>query len=169
MTTPIKIVGGEPGRFSDLEIEDFVALVIAAGEVSTQGLEKRIHGAARLAFLFVGGAFCGVAALKRPEADYRDCVAAKSGVPLPKTDFPYELGYVFVLPSARGRRFSVDLAGEVLVGAEGRGVFATTHTNNLAMQATLTKCGFRAEGKPYPSSLANRKLQLFVRIAGKAK
>ncbi len=163
VASPIEVMSREPAEFSDLEIHDFMAFVVAGGEVAVAGLEKRIRSAARLAFLFVGSTFSGVAALKRPEAVYRDSVASKAKVPLPKKDFPYELGYVFVMPSTRRRGFSFDLAQEALVSARGKGVFATTRTNNGAMQATLEKCKFKAQGRPYPSTLGTGKLQLFVR------
>lgn len=165
MSIQLKLIGRRPLEFSDLEIQDFMALVVAGGEVAIQGLENRIRSAAWLVYLFMGPMLSGVAALKRPEAGYRNGIARKARVPLPMATFPYELGYVFVTPRMRGRGLSCDLVLEVLVAARGAGVFATTRSNNGAMQATLSKCGFAPQGKPYRSVLGGGKLQLFTRVA----
>ena len=165
MSGPILVVGRKPGDCHDSEIGDFLSLVLAAGEVTAEGLEGRIRAAASLVFLTVGCCLGGVAALKRPEPNYRKRVSSSSGVPLSQRRFPYELGWVFVMPSLRGRNFSIDLTREAIASAGTQGIFATSRTDNLAMHAALSKFQFVAAGRPYRSGRGNHQLQLFVRNA----
>ncbi len=169
MIGPVKFVARKPGDCHDAEIGDFMALVLAGGEVPSKGLEHRIRSATSLVFLTIGCCLCGVAALKCPEATYRKRVSSSSGVSLPEHEFPYELGYVFVMPSARGRRFSVDLKCIALSAAGSEGVFATSRTDNVNMRATLTKFDFVSAGRPYASRRENHKLQLFFRRAAQPR
>lgn len=81
------------------------------------------------------------------------------------SEFPFELGYVFVLPSARRQGFSVELARLALSAAEGKGVFATSRTNNDKMHATLRRFGFVKSGCIYASGKGNHDLQLFLQPA----
>lgn len=163
MTGPIRVFSRSPGDCHEHEIKDFVALVLAGGEVTEDGLENRVRSAVSLVFLTVGCCLCGVAALKHPEASYRKRVSSSSGVPLTEQAFPYELGWVFVMPSARGRGFSVDLTREALSGAGTEGVFATSRTDNAGMHATLKKFQILPAGRPWQSRRGNHELQFFVR------
>ncbi len=165
MTGPIQVVSRSPGDCHDSEIKDFMALVLAGGEVSTDGLESRIRRAVSLVFLTIGCCLCGVAALKRPTPSYRNATFSKSGSQLSERVFPYELGWVFIMPSARGRKFSIDLTRAALSGAGTEGVFATSRTDNAPMHATLEEFHFRRAGSPWPSGRGEHQLQLFVRDA----
>jgi hypothetical protein len=160
---PIAVIGRSPADCHAVEICDFIALVLAGGEVSAQRLEQRVRSAERLVFLTLGCCLCGVAALKRPEESYRKKLLSESGISLPIEQFPYELGYVFVMPSARGRRFSIDLTREAIAPVRAQGVFATSRTDNLGMHATLSKFQFVPVGNSYASTRGNHRLQLFVR------
>lgn len=146
------------------EIGDLVSLVIAGGEVSSAGLERRVRSAAQLAFLRKGECLIGVAALKRPASSYRNRVSSSSGVLLPKTVFPYELGWVFILPSARGGKCSRPLSQAALASTGSEGVFSTSRTDNTSMHNTLGKLGFIGVGHAYPSRDGKHQLQLFVRV-----
>lgn len=165
MSGPVHVVGRKPSDCNETEIGDFMSLVLAGGEVTATGLEGRIRAATSLVFLNVGCCFCGVAALKRPEESYRKRIASSSGVSLPLEQFPYELGWVFVMPSSRGRHFSLDLAREAIASAGCAGVFATSRTDNPNMHATLAKLQFVPIGKSYRSGRGGYQLQLFVRHA----
>jgi len=140
-----------------------MALVCAGGEVAPEGLEHRVRAAARLVFLEVCCCLRGIAALKRPQQEYRKRVSVKSGFALPEAKYPFELGWVFVMPSARGRGFSRDLTQAALSAAGTAGVFATSHTGNIPMHKALEKFGFARVGEPYPSERGRHKIQLFVR------
>jgi hypothetical protein len=104
----------------------------------------------------------GVAGLKRPSPRHRAEVSRGSGVPIPEAEFELEMGWIFVLPSARGGK-SLPLCSQLLVAAGVRGVFATTRVGNPAMHRTLAKLGFTREGQSWPSRESDDELLLFVR------
>ena len=159
----VRIFVRDPHECTAMQLADFKALILAGGEVIQEGLDDRIRSAVRLVFLSVGCCLSGIAALKRPLESYRRGVADKSGIALSEEDYPFELGWVFVMPSARGRRFSLDLTSAAVAAASTSGVFATSRTDNAGMHATLARCGFLPAGKPYPSGRGKHQLQLFLR------
>lgn len=156
------IVAQQPDFFTEAELQDFIAFVLAGGEVADAVLGNNVRKAKCLIFLRQGDCLSGVAALKNPLQSYRQKIEKKTGVPVAASDFPFELGYIFVLPSARRQGLSVELTSAALSAAEGKGVFATTRTNNLGMLATLGKFGFVQSGCVYASRKANQDIQLFL-------
>lgn len=163
MDSFIKVTTLKPRACDDKAIEDFIALVRAGGEVKSAGLGRRVRAAASLVFLEICCCVRGIAALKRPEQDYRKRVSLNSGIVLPEAKYPFEFGWVFVMPSARGRGLSLDLTQAALSVAGTAGVFATSHTGNAPMHKALEKCGFARLGRPYPSDRGQHKIQLFLR------
>ena len=158
-----QVVARSPGDFGAPEIDDLVAFVLAGGEVSPRGLRDRIMKAHCLAFMRRDGCLLGVAALKRPESSYRARVVKSAGVPLPRESFEFELGWVFILPSARGAKLSFPLCEPVVRIADGAGVFATSRATNAGMHATLQKLGFSRRGSEWASKQVNDRLQLFAK------
>lgn len=163
MTCPIHTVARKFDDCHPTEIDDFMALVLAGNAVESQGLRERIRRAEALIFLTVGCCLCGVAGLKNPDSRYRAGLASKSKISLPVDRFPYELGWVFVMPSARGRRFSVDLVRAALSASSAAGVFATTRSPEMAQ--TLARFEFVPAGKPWLTARDPNELQLFLRHA----
>jgi hypothetical protein len=160
-----RLIAKNPKSCTKAELQDFIAMVCAGGEVNRSGLDARVDEAKSLVFLFQGRCLKGIAALKKPSRVYRCSVACKADVNLEPSAFPYELGYVFVLPSARGAHLSRPLVTKALAAADGVGVFATTRTENKAMRRTLGHCGFAPHGCPYGSERGKYELQLFIRAA----
>jgi GNAT superfamily N-acetyltransferase len=159
----VEVVAVEPSACAAKALDEFRALVLAGGEVTAQGLEDRIRSAVKLIFLNVCCCLSGVAALKRPEQGHRKHISEKSRISLLEAEYPFELGWVFVMPSARGRGFSRDLTQAALTAAGTAGVFATSRTDNIAMHKALLKFGFQSAGEPYQSERGDYKLQLFLR------
>lgn len=155
----------KPSTFASAEIEDFVALVLAGGEVVADGLKNRVLAAEHIALLREGNCLLGVAGLKRPSQNHRSEVAAHASATLAVQEFPFELGWVFVLPSARGRKLSLPLCEAVVNAAEGRGIFATSRVRNIGMHKTLAKLGFTRTGTEWPSRQSRDMLALFIRNA----
>lgn len=156
---------GVPDSFTEAELDDFTALVLAGGEVAARGLRERVTGAAYLAFARAGECLVGVAGLKRPEKSYRSRIELSSKEELPAASLPFELGWVFVLPSARGRKISALLCRQLVAHAEQLGIFATSRTDNTPMHRTLDKLGFKRAGQQWPSKDNDAKLALFIRNA----
>ncbi len=164
MESSSQIVAKAPSSCSAAEISVFVGLVTAGGEVASGGLEQRVRDAAQLAFLHSAGQLAGIAALKNPNSTYRNRVATGSGVALPYDSFPYELGWVFVVPEARGSGHAHHLSQAVVALAESHGVFATSRTDNPPMHHVLVKLGFVQTGEAYASQHGEHHLQLFTRV-----
>jgi hypothetical protein len=153
-----------PGVCTAAELEDFVAFVLAGGEVTAVGLPKRVREAHSLAFLRSGECLIGVAGLKFPSKSHRKEVASGAGVSLPEDALPLELGWVFVLPNARGGK-SYPLCAPLVGAAKGKGIFATSRAGNKSMHATLGKLEFARAGGEWPSGQNPDNLWLFLKQA----
>lgn len=165
MRSDFILVAKPPESFSEPEILDFIALVHAGNEVGSVVLEQNVRNATCLVFARQASCLVGVAALKNPASNYRQKIWSKAVMGLNDAEFPFELGYVFVLSSARRQGLAVKLCRAALSLTAGQGVFATTRTNNDGMAVVLTKVGFSKAGQPYQSSRSDYCLQLLVRHA----
>jgi hypothetical protein len=154
-----------PKDCSEAELADFVSLVLTGEEVTAHGLEDRVRRAECLSFLRYKSCFVGVAGLKRPSQNHRCEVSRWSGVALPEELYPFELGWIFILPSARSKKLSLPLCAPLVETAGSHGTFATSKTDNRGMHITLQKLGFVSAGAPYKSPHRDHRLQLFVRVA----
>ncbi len=157
------ICSGPPGDFQPKEIDDFIAFVLAGGEVTGNGLKDRVMQAPCISYLRVNGCLLGVAGLKSPEPGYRKGVSANSKTKLTEDLFPYELGWVFILPSARERKLSFPLCQPLITAAKHAGVFATSRTTLGGMHRTLEKLGFARTGSEWPSKQNDGNLALFIK------
>jgi RimJ/RimL family protein N-acetyltransferase len=143
----------------------FRALVLEGGEVLPEGLADRVRLAAFLAFAQEGETLVGVAALKNPHAHYMADVfqKAQGGI---AAGFLYELGWAYVVPTARGQGVSTSLV-EALFGHGEAGVYATSRAGNEAMHHTLKRAGFEVSGLPYASQEhPGEEILLFLRPCG---
>lgn len=113
--------------------------------------------------LRMDGCLLGVAGLKSPELGYRTRVATSSKTLLSEEKYPYELGWVFILPAARDRKLSFPLCEPLITAAKNLGVFATSHTTLHGMHRTLEKLGLNRTGHDWPSKENEGRLALFVR------
>ena len=159
------IAAKKPNECSASELQDFAALVLAGGEVTEVGLEARIKKAETLLFLVQDGCLKGIAAVKNPEKSYKEGVFKKAHATIAASLFPFELGWVFVLPSSRGAGFSHKLVEAAVSVTNGQAVFATSRADNAPMHKALMKHGFSCHGKTYASIRGNQQLALFVRNA----
>ena len=132
-------------------LADFEKLVVEGGAVSPEGLAQRIRNASRLLFLRApDDQLIGVGALKHPRPEYRNKVFADARATVPADDYPVELGWVVVAKSYQGRRLSTRIVGELLAFAKNENIFATTRTDERVLSFAFD-CGFKINGKPFPS------------------
>jgi GNAT superfamily N-acetyltransferase len=132
-------------------LADFEKLVIEGGAVNPQGLVQRIREASRLLFLRASDdQLVGVGALKHPRAAYRSKVFADAQATASADEYPVELGWVVVTQSHQGRRLSTRIVGELLPFAKNENIFATTRADERVLSFAFD-CGFRINGKPFPS------------------
>lgn len=156
------VIAARPSEFSEGKRNLFKALVQQGGEVSNDALSKNVQTAKALVIGCVGGEVLGVAALKCPQVSYRRRIGGQAGIEISQVRYPFELGYVFLLPKAQGKKLSHQLVAGALGHAEGDAVFATTRCDNLAMLSVLKKAGFQAIGKEYDGRDMQR-IQLLIR------
>ena len=161
--TDIPALIKSPQSCSEAEIEDFIAFVLAGAEVSSDGLKERVCSSEMLAFYREDTCLLGIAGLKRPSDHHRGEVSAGAKIQLPAKKFPFELGWVFVLPSARGKRISPKLCKPLVEAAKGQGIFSTSRKENEYMHKTLYRLEFSLAGQPYESIRGDYELQVFLR------
>ena len=160
-----EICAAVPNEFRSEDIDDFVALVTAGGEVSANGLRNRVMQSPQIAFVREGECLLGVAGLKTPRESYRTRIALASKTAITEKDFPFELGWAFILPSAQGRRLSFPLCRSLITAANGGGIFSTSRITKDRMHHTLEKLGFSRTGTEWASKENDGDLALFLRPA----
>jgi hypothetical protein len=163
-STP-KVCAASPAEFQPKEIDDFVAFALAGGEVTGIGLRNRVLRAACISYLRTDECLLGVAGLKSPDPGYRARVEKKSKTRLDDGNFPYEIGWVFILPSAREKKLSLPLCQPLVSAARGAGIFATSRATLVGMHRTLEKLGFVRTGSEWPSKENDGNLALFLKQA----
>ena len=140
-----------PSNCTAQALADFEKLVIEGGAVNPQGLAQRIHKASRLLFLRASDdQLVGVGALKHPRATYRNRVFADARATASADEYPVELGWVVVTQSHQGRRLSTRIVSELLTFAKNENIFATTRVDERVLSFAFD-CGFKINGKPFPS------------------
>jgi len=145
-------------------LADFEKLVVKGGAVGSEGLGQRIRQASRLLFLRRSDdQLVGVGALKRPNPAYRNRVFANAQATVPAHEYPLELGWVVVAKSHQGRRLSTRIVSELLPFARNQNIYATTRADERVLSFAFD-CGFRVNGKPFPSG-HGYDLVLYVRNA----
>jgi GNAT superfamily N-acetyltransferase len=154
-----------PGTCTPIELEEFAALVRAGGEVESAGLDDRVKRARALLCLTEQGCTKGIAALKSPSARYTKRVFQKAQAAAVASEFKLELGWVFVLPSARGAGLAHELVVAALGVADGCALFATTRSDNVAMLKVLKAHDFVSHGKVFASQRGDHHIVLLLRHA----
>lgn len=158
----ITVVARAPAQCSARESEAFQRLVLAGGEVASDTLPGLVASALCLAFATNGNEIVAVAGLKRPNPTYRARVFEKSGATTDYTQYEFELGWVFVHPSARNLGLSTTLVESLVPTLRGAKAYATSRVDNERMHSTLKRVGFAPVGAPYPSQRRDANIQLFV-------
>ena len=132
-------------------LADFEQLVVEGGAVNPEGLGQRVHNASRLLFLRESDdQLIGAGALKHPRPEYRNKVFADARATVSADEYPVELGWVVVAKSYQGRRLSTRIVSELLAFAKMENIFATTRTDERVLSFAFD-CGFKINGKPFPS------------------
>ena len=110
----------------------------------------------------VNGHMVGAVVLKVPNAQYRQRVFEKAGVPELERNYRLEVGYAFVAPGHRASGVSVRLLGAMRNQMPAQ-VFATTREQNTAINTLLQFAGFRVTGEPYASDRGTYNLLLWTK------
>ncbi|NOT42956.1 MAG: ATP-binding protein [Alphaproteobacteria bacterium] len=155
----------KPAEFSSVEITAIAKLVIEGDEV-IDGIEQRLLTADLLGSIRYEMKIVGTGALKKPATTYSKRVFDKAKASVPLTDYPLELGWIFLQQEHRSMgqmqllvRMLVEMGGEA-------GLFATARASNEKMQRILVKQDFVRHGESYPSNRkVGEKIALFIRPA----
>lgn len=161
----LKLAVKRPAECNQADLDAFVAMVEAGGEVEAASLRSRVRKAVVLAFMTDNAKLVGVGGLKRPSHHHTAAVFSASEVDEAPKAYKYELGWVVVAPSHRGQRLSRAIVAPLIQEAEGDPSFATSVDSNIAMHSTLRRCGFVQRGHSFPSPRRNVRLLLFIRRA----
>lgn len=147
----MKIYSKHPKDCQESEIDAFYSLVAEGGEVITNGLHARIKEAESLVFVRIEGAIVGIGAIKKPSSNYFSSVFNKAEVPFKVPDFTFELGWIYVTPSARGKGLGNKIMIQLTETLGNRICFATTRAANQAMESLFKTYSFNQLGKKYKS------------------
>ncbi|WP_020413731.1 GNAT family N-acetyltransferase [Microbulbifer variabilis] len=148
-----------PEDCSESELEVFEKLIFEGCEVSTEGLKQRIYKAEKLIFIKDNNCVA-VGALKNPNSSYKASVFGKSNA-LGQSLYKYELGWLYVTESARGKGYSNLLMKAILESLSESTCFATTREDNTPMHHLFRKFGFSRLGKAYKSTNGDYSLILY--------
>lgn len=158
------IIWNKPSECAENELKMFESLINKGGEVVTHGLYDRIMRAEWLVFLFESDkTLAGIAALKKPNDNYKKGVFRKANSPEDPSKFDFEAGWIFVEPQFRGRKHSHILLQTILELADKHHVYATTREDNEAMRRTILHCGLKESGELYKSEEGDYKLALYIK------
>jgi len=150
--TTVTITVKAPEACDREDLKAFEGLVQKGAEVQSHGLAALIRQANALAFVHASGRLVGVAALKQPLASYRKSVFEKAATGYASTQYSVELGWVYVIPSERGKGISGRVLEALLKSAADVNMFATSRTDNAAMHRSLERFGFVGPDSHIPRS-----------------
>jgi len=162
----VELVMKRPQECTDREIDRFVRLLLAGGQVDHRNLKETViaHGS-RLAFAFVGDLIVGIAAVKKPARHYVINVFQKAHVAIHAVYYELEIAWCCTAPEYRGRGLCRRLIGRLLNEVSGRNFFSTTVATNEAMIKIFTgfdfeKFGRVFDGRSEPIQLLTRRVNL---------
>lgn len=154
----------KPSACTDVELDAFCSLVRKGGQVMPRGLRGRVKRAVALAFVYVNDVLAAVGAIKRPGVAYRGSIFQKAEASVDPTNFPAELGWIFVSEEHRGKKLSRIPVEVLLPFIAIDNCFATSDVRRIEMHKTLERYGFSKVGKPYKSDQDKDRLFLFLRV-----
>jgi GNAT superfamily N-acetyltransferase len=148
-------------KINKQQLAEFATFVKKAGEASA----SHVNSAKCLAQLR-SDRLIGTAALKADKV-YRNNCFKKAGLAELADKFPFELGYIVVDPTQRGRGLAHLLVAAALSRREKADIYATSNLLNLAMHKVLESRGFIRAGVPWESQIKpGQHLALFLSALG---
>jgi hypothetical protein len=151
-----------PAEFSSLQIEDFLKLLILQNKAGNPSIEK-IKKSTFLCMVYADKRAVGIGAIKQVYNTPFD----KANVPDLKSNFTYELGYIFVLDeeNLRGQGIGKKICTSLLEKLGNKNVFATTDMDEKNKMKFILeeKLSFKKAGDSYPSREKGKKVGLFLR------
>ena len=128
-----------PNDCDEQALGAFRRMVLRGGEVNPVTLPRLMGRAAALGFVRAGAELVGVGAIKAPNDFHGAKVFAKAGSLAVPSAFCHELGWICLMPAARGKRLAGPLAHALLTKLRGAADYATIRVDNAPMQASLRR------------------------------
>ena len=133
------------------------------GEVGA-GVRQRLDSAAALGFITYQELIVGTAALKNPSPIYSKKVFKLAQSSSDPSNFPLELGWIYLEPNHRHKGQMHALANALIDSSKNKGVYATARAENMNMKSILGKYDFVRDGVDYDFLQSpGEKLELYVR------
>jgi hypothetical protein len=144
------------------ELEQIANLIAQGGEVNMSLVHNNLVRSPMIASASVNGQMVGAVVLKVPNAQYKQRVFNKAGVPEQERNYNLEVGYAFVDPAHRASGVSIRLLHAMRNRMPAQ-VFATTREQNTVINTILKFAGFRVTGQPYASDRGTYNLLLWTK------
>lgn len=149
-----------PSECTEEELSDFEQLVLEAKQVNPENLSQKIQECLLLAFCYSEDKLIGIRAIKRKPKEQIQEIFKKAGIPISAPLPELEIGYAYIKPEHRGKKYASSLLDQLLEKVEGEYLFATTGKDQV--RSYLASRGFENMGKPYPG-IYNDLIYLMVR------
>lgn len=147
-----------PQECSELEIDEFIQLILDGGQVDTRFLMNRIKNAKFLAFCYVNEELVSISSIKVPDIGYKNRIFRSSAIETEANLHSFEIGYSVTQEKHRGNGYNFKLNRELLTKLEKCKIYATTA--NSGMIRLLKKLDFKSIGVKYKGK-HNDELQLY--------
>lgn len=157
--TSITYHNAKPSQITDDVLQQILALIENGQQVSMTRVSNNLRRAEMIGYAKFNDDIVGVMVLKNPNPNYRKKVFAE--VPDLIEKYPYELGYVYVIPKYRGQGTASYLLNE-LVGNRSD-VFATTREDNTKMISLLKQNSFVQAGNTRKSDRGTYGIVLWIK------
>lgn len=136
-----------PSQLSQNQLHQIHQLLLDGGQVSPENLPQKIQNCLLIAFIEHDNQIISLAAIKQPNAEYRDYVKQKAQIPDAHQIPKLELGYAYTRPEHRGKGLNRQLTTQLLTQIDDQKIFATT--GHECLKQALKKAGFKQIGKSY--------------------
>lgn len=140
----------KPADCTVQELRSFYDLLIEGGQVNKRGLKDRIKSAELLGFCIVNNEVVGIAAVKKPNVNYKKRVFKEAKVSSLAPNYTYEVGYAVTKESNTRQGISSALINKLMSKSVSNVFFATTKSNG--MRNLFNKIGFKQLGEDYLNS-----------------
>ncbi|WP_425408511.1 N-acetyltransferase family protein [Hyphococcus sp.] len=144
------------------ELDKLATFAAYSGEVELDDIKRGVRNAKAILWVAHQGAICAVAVLKRPNVNYRKKIFQKANFSACPETYTYELGYIFVDSANRKRGLAKSLVTKAIEVSGEHAVYATTRSDNSAMQNILTSFKFVKVGDDYKSKRTKSLLSLLT-------
>jgi len=153
-----------PTDLTNEELEGIIDLIMDYRPTTRIEIRERLLNSRAISIAIIDNKVVGTATLKIPNDIYADNAFLKAVSIYEYNDFPFELGYMVVLPNYRNLRIASQLVALLCSTFENENIFAVTKANNNSSIALKLKLGFIETGKEFKDRKTIDDLKLFIKL-----